>query len=163
MKEGVTTTMKRKRGKGLAAPLHGLLPPSPIYMLDMLLFYTHLVVFHPQPCCSTPWLLLKWSTAEIVSHQHLEKWRRRRSSGGSLLPLPRWTEGMEDVTELYVWPSTKAPPVVTPCARSWDRQVNEYVDYVKWTTTSTMCIFVESSSTTFVWERNPRFRSSRVS
>jgi hypothetical protein len=32
----------------------------------------------------------------------LEKWRRRRSSGGSLLPLPRWTEGMEDVTELYV-------------------------------------------------------------
>jgi hypothetical protein len=32
----------------------------------------------------------------------LEKWRRRRSSGGSLLPLLRWTEGMEDVTELYV-------------------------------------------------------------
>jgi hypothetical protein len=32
----------------------------------------------------------------------LEKWRRRRSSGGSLLSLPRWTEGMEDVTEPYV-------------------------------------------------------------
>jgi hypothetical protein len=102
MKEGVTTTMKRKRGKGLAAPSHGLLPPSPIYMLDMLLFYTHLVVFHPLPCCSTQWLLLKQSATEIVSHQHLEKWRRRRSSGGSLLPLPHWTEGMEDITEPYV-------------------------------------------------------------
>jgi hypothetical protein len=32
----------------------------------------------------------------------LEKWRRRRSFGGSLLPLPCWTEGMEDVTEPYV-------------------------------------------------------------
>jgi hypothetical protein len=94
--------MKRKRGKGLAAPSHGLLPPSPIYMLDMLLFYTNLVGFHSLPCCSTPWLLLKRSAAEIVSHQHLEKWRRRRSSGGSLLPLPYWTEGMEDVTEPYV-------------------------------------------------------------
>jgi hypothetical protein len=101
MKEGVTTTMKRKKGEGLAAPLHGLLPPSPIYMLDMLLFYTHLVVFYPLPCCSKPWLLLKQSAAKIVSHQHLEKWSRR-SSGGSLLPLPRWTEGMEDVTEPYV-------------------------------------------------------------
>jgi hypothetical protein len=100
MKEGVTTTMKRKRGKGFAAPSHGLLPPSPIYMLDMLLFYT-LSCFHPLPCCSTPWLLLKRSAAEIVSHQHLEKWRRR-SSGGSLLPLPHWTEGMEDVTKPYV-------------------------------------------------------------
>jgi hypothetical protein len=30
-----------------------------------------------------------------------KKWRRR-SSSGSLLPLPRWTEGMEDVTEPYV-------------------------------------------------------------
>jgi hypothetical protein len=44
MKEGVTTTMKRKKGQGLAARLHGLLRPSPIYMLDMPLFYTHLVV-----------------------------------------------------------------------------------------------------------------------
>jgi hypothetical protein len=32
----------------------------------------------------------------------LEKWRRRRISDGSVLPLPRWTEGMKDVTELYV-------------------------------------------------------------
>jgi hypothetical protein len=47
MKEGVTTTMKRKKGQGLATPLHGLLPPSPIYMLEMLLFYTHLVVSIP--------------------------------------------------------------------------------------------------------------------
>jgi hypothetical protein len=53
MKEGVTTTMKRKRGKGLATPLHGMLPPSPLYMLDMLLFYRHLVVF------SSPTLLLQ--------------------------------------------------------------------------------------------------------
>jgi hypothetical protein len=32
----------------------------------------------------------------------LEKWRRRRSFGGSLLLLPRWTEGMEYITKLYV-------------------------------------------------------------
>jgi hypothetical protein len=33
----------------------------------------------------------------------LEEWRRRRrSSGGSLLSLPRWTEGMDDVIEPYV-------------------------------------------------------------
>jgi hypothetical protein len=54
-------------------------------------------------------------------------------------------------------------PVVAPCTRSRDRQVNHYVDYVKWTTTSTTCIFVESPSATFVRERNPRYRSSRVS
>jgi hypothetical protein len=78
--------------------------------------------------------LLKRSAAEIVSHQHLEKWRRRRSFDGSLLPLPRWTEGMEVITEPYVWPRTEAPPVMAPCTRSWDRQVN---DYVKWMTTST--------------------------
>jgi hypothetical protein len=95
--------MKRRKEEGLAAPLMGGCPLSPIYMLDILLFYQHLVVFHSLPCCSNPWLLLKRSAAEIVSHQHLEKWRRRRrSSGGSLLPLPRWTEGMEDVTEPYV-------------------------------------------------------------
>jgi hypothetical protein len=118
--------------------------------------------FHPLPCCSTPWLLLKRSAAEIVSHQHLEKWMRR-SSDGSLLPMPRWTEGMEVATELYVWPSTEVPPVVAPCTRSRDRQVNHYVDYVKWTTTSTTCVFLDSPSTTFVRERNPRYRSSRVS
>jgi hypothetical protein len=70
---------------------------------------------------------------------------------------------MEDVIEPYVWPSTEAPPVMAPCTRSWDRQVNDYVDYVKWTTTSTTCVFIESSLTTFVQEHNPRFRSSRVS
>jgi hypothetical protein len=59
------------------------------------------------------------------------------STDGSLLLLPRWTEGMEVVTEPYVWPSTVAPPVVAPCTRSCDRQVNNYVDYVKWTTTTT--------------------------
>jgi hypothetical protein len=60
----------------------------------------------------------------------LEKWRRR-SSGGSLLLLPRWTEGMEVVTEPYMYPSMEAPPVVTLCTRSRDRQVNNYVDYIK--------------------------------
>jgi hypothetical protein len=41
MKEGVTTTMKRRKGEGLAAPLMGGCPPSPIYMLDILLFSLH--------------------------------------------------------------------------------------------------------------------------
>jgi hypothetical protein len=38
MKEGVTTTMKRRKGEGLAATLMGGCPLSPIYMLDILLF-----------------------------------------------------------------------------------------------------------------------------
>jgi hypothetical protein len=63
----------------------------------------------------------------------------------------------------YVWPSTGAPPVVAPCTWSRDRQVNHYIDYVKWTTTSTPCVFIKSPSATFVRERNPRYRSSRVS
>jgi hypothetical protein len=44
MKEGVTTTMKRRKGEGLAAPLMGGCPLSPIYMLDILLFSQHLVL-----------------------------------------------------------------------------------------------------------------------
>jgi hypothetical protein len=37
MKEWVTTTMKRRKREGLAAPLMGCCPPL-LYMLDMLLF-----------------------------------------------------------------------------------------------------------------------------
>jgi hypothetical protein len=44
MKEGVTTTMKRRKGEGLAAPLMGGYPLSPIYMLDILLFSLHFLV-----------------------------------------------------------------------------------------------------------------------
>jgi hypothetical protein len=41
MKEGVTTTMMRRKGtRGCRTP-HGLLPPSPIYMLDMFLFISY--------------------------------------------------------------------------------------------------------------------------
>jgi hypothetical protein len=29
-----------------------------------------------------------------------------------------------------MWPSTETLPVVAPCTRSWDHQVNNYVDYV---------------------------------
>jgi hypothetical protein len=36
--------MKRRKGKGLAAPLMGGCPLSPIYMLDILLFSQHLVL-----------------------------------------------------------------------------------------------------------------------
>jgi hypothetical protein len=46
-RRGLPPPGRGKKGEGLAAPLHGLLPPSPIYMLDMLLFYTHLVVSIP--------------------------------------------------------------------------------------------------------------------
>jgi hypothetical protein len=76
---------------------------------------------------------------------------------------------MEDVTELYVWPSTVAPPVVAPCTRSCDRQVN---NYVKWTTTSNTSSEwlrrLRASSSSLHWQRlcrnvKSRFRSSRVS
>jgi hypothetical protein len=52
MKEGVTTTMKRRKGEGLAAPLMGGCPLSPIYMLDILLFSQHFWFFPlPKSCC----------------------------------------------------------------------------------------------------------------
>jgi hypothetical protein len=51
MKEGVTTTMKRRKGEGLAAPLMGGFPLSPIYMLVILLFSQHFWFFpFPQSC-----------------------------------------------------------------------------------------------------------------
>jgi hypothetical protein len=71
-------------------------------MLDMLLFYTHLVVSIPYLVASHYGCCLSEALPKLLATKHLEKWRRRRSSGGSLLLLPRWTEGMEDVTELYV-------------------------------------------------------------
>jgi hypothetical protein len=52
MKEGITTTMKRRKGEGLAAPLMGGCPLSPIYMLDIFLFSQHFWFFpFPQSCC----------------------------------------------------------------------------------------------------------------
>jgi hypothetical protein len=44
MKEGVTTTVKRRKGERLAAPLMGGCPLSPTYMLDILLFSQHLML-----------------------------------------------------------------------------------------------------------------------
>jgi hypothetical protein len=52
MKEGVTTIMKRRKGEGLAAPLMGGCPLSPIYMLDIFLFSQHFgSSLLPQSCC----------------------------------------------------------------------------------------------------------------
>jgi hypothetical protein len=82
MKEGVTTTMKRKRGKGLAAPLHGLLPPSPIYMLDMLLFYKHLVVSIPYLVAPHHGCCLSEALANLLA---TNTWR---SGGGGVLVDP---------------------------------------------------------------------------
>jgi hypothetical protein len=162
----------RGKGEGLGRTLPWAASPfSYIYVGHAPLLHT-LSCFHPLPCCSTLWLLLKRSATEIVSHQHLEKWWRRRSSSGSLLPMPRWTEGMEDVTELYVWPSTVALPVVAPCTRSCDYQVKNYVDYVKWTTTLTTSSErlrrLRASLSILHRQRlygnvKSRFRSSRVS
>jgi hypothetical protein len=101
MKEGVTTTMKRRKKGGAGRTPHGWLPLSPIYMLDILLFSLHLVASIPYLVAPHHGCCLSEALPKFVSHKHLENWRRR-SSGGSLLPLPRWTEGMEVVTELYV-------------------------------------------------------------
>jgi hypothetical protein len=84
-------------------------------------------------------------------------WSVRRIPS-SAAPLDRGHGGDDD--KPYVWPSTEVPLVVAPCTRSWDRQVN---DYVKWTTMSTTCVFFKFPSAMFVRERNPHFRSSRVS
>jgi hypothetical protein len=83
-------------------------------------------------------------------------------SGGSRLPLPRWTMDVEETT------TSRACDWVRRCRRLW-RLVHD-LEIVKWTTTSTMrktmsttCVFVKSPSAMFVRERNSRFRSSRVS
>jgi hypothetical protein len=127
-RRGLPPPWRGEKGGAGRTP-HGLLPPSPIYVGHAPLLTTHLVLSIPY-LVAPPWLFLKRSATGIGSHQHLEKWRRRMSFGGSLLLLPRWIEGMEDVTKPYVWPSTEVPPVVAPCTRSWDCQVNDYVDYV---------------------------------
>jgi hypothetical protein len=76
-------------------------------------------------------------------------------SGRSLLPLPRWTKGMEETTTSCM------------CDRVWRRhwlwRLVHNLEIVKWMTMSTTCVFVKSSSATFVQECKPRFWSSRVS
>jgi hypothetical protein len=82
MKEGVTTTMKRRKGEELAAPLMGGCPLSPIYMLDILLFSQHLVASIPHlvaphhGCCLSEALLKLLAT---------NTWR---SGGGGVPPDP---------------------------------------------------------------------------
>jgi hypothetical protein len=109
MKREVTTTMKRGE---VEAPSRGWCPLSYI-KVAMLLLSTHFESLSLSlPYCSIDMATLSGALPQIVRHQHLDKWRRRRSSGGSLLPLPHWNEGTEDVTEPYVWSSTEALPVV---------------------------------------------------
>jgi hypothetical protein len=79
--------------------------------------HTHLYTLsslHFPSLVAPPWQLLSEALPQIVCRRHLEKWRRSRSSGGSLLPLPHWTEGVEDVNKPYVWQSTEVLPVVAP-------------------------------------------------
>jgi hypothetical protein len=76
-------------------------------------------------------------------------------SGGSPLPLPRWTVGVEETTTSRTCDRVRR--------RRWLWRLVHDLEIVKWTTTSTTCVFVKSSSTTFVREHSPRFRSSRVS
>jgi hypothetical protein len=74
MKEGVTTTMKRRKGEGLAAPLMGGCPLSPIYMLDILLFSQLLIL--PFPAKLLPQIrlgLAKLCRIVRSSFTHLEK------------------------------------------------------------------------------------------
>jgi hypothetical protein len=53
MKEGVTTTMKRRKGLGATVPLM-VYCPLLLYILDMLLFSLDILSsFHPLPCEST--------------------------------------------------------------------------------------------------------------
>jgi hypothetical protein len=92
--------MKRRKGLGAAAPLmvccHLLL-----YILDMPLFSLYTLSL------SSPTLLLHHGgcLSEALP-KSLATYTWRSEGGGvsdeSLLPLPPWTEGMEDVTEPYV-------------------------------------------------------------
>jgi hypothetical protein len=127
MKEGVTTTMKRKRGKGLAAFLHGLLLPSPIYMLDMLLFYRHLVVSIPYLVAPHHGCCLSEALPKLLA---TNTWRRG-GGGVSVDPYFRCPAGPR------AW---RTSPNRT-CDRVWRRRWLWRLVYdlviVKWTTTST--------------------------
>jgi hypothetical protein len=149
---------------GAGAPPKGGCPLLP-YKTPSLSSKSHTCWFFPLPqsCCPKSILALRSSAGLLVRVLHTwrsECWSVRRIPS-SAAPLDRGRGGVDD--KPYVYPSTGAPPVVAPCTRSRDRQVNHYVNYVKWTTTSTTCIFLDSPSATFVRERNPRYRSSRVS
>jgi hypothetical protein len=100
MKEGVTTTMKRRKGLGAVAPLMGCCLLL-LYILDMLLFSLYTLSL------SSPTLLLHHGgclSEALPKSLATYTWRSKGGgvSGGSLLTLPHWNEGMEDVTEPYV-------------------------------------------------------------
>jgi hypothetical protein len=76
-------------------------PSSPIKGGHSSLSLAHLVLPIPY-LVAPPWLLLKQSASKIINTY---TWRSEGGggvSGGSLLPLPHWTEGVEDVGEPYV-------------------------------------------------------------
>jgi hypothetical protein len=152
--------MKRKRGKGLATPLLGLLPPSPIYMLDMLLFYTHLVVSIPYLVAPHHGCCLSEALPKLLA---TNTWR---SGGGGVLADPyfccptgprTWRMSPNRTCD-RVWRRRRLWRLVhdlvivkwtTTLTTSSERlhqlrQVNDYVDYVR------LC---KSSPSTFVRER----------
>jgi hypothetical protein len=102
MKEGVTTTMKRRKGVGAGRTPHGWLSLSPIYIGYIFVLQRHLVVSIPYLVAPHHGCCLSKALPKLLATNTWKKWRRRRSSSGSLLLLPRWTEGMEDVTEPYM-------------------------------------------------------------
>jgi hypothetical protein len=77
-------------------------PLYPIYIGYIPLLQKHLVVSIPYLVAPNHGCCLSEALPKLLATNTWKKWRRRRSSGGSLLPLPHWTEGMEDVTEPYV-------------------------------------------------------------
>jgi hypothetical protein len=116
-REGVTHLMKgvtylmrggyhhheeEKRGIGAAAPLWAAAPFSYKRWHLLLSFFRHLVLPIPY-LVAPPWLLLKRSAAKILSHQHLEKWKRSWSVWwipSSTAPLDRGSGG--DFGEPYM-------------------------------------------------------------
>jgi hypothetical protein len=129
--EDGVTTMKRRiiSPRGWRTPPWGC-PSSPIKGALFSLFSHSWFSPSPHSCCpisvlaqrsSAEFLVRSWYTWRSVC------WSVRRIPS-SAAPLDRGCGGDND--KPYVRPSTEVPSVVAPCTRSWDCQVNNYVDCI---------------------------------
>jgi hypothetical protein len=113
--------------------------PLLLYILDMLLFSLNTLSLFIPYLVAPPWRLLKRSAAKIISHLHLEKWRRRRS----FRRIPTFAGPRAWRTS-----PNRTCDRLRRRRRLW-RLVHD-LEIVKWTTTY---IYIESSSAMFVRER----------
>jgi hypothetical protein len=137
-RRGLPPPWRGKRGRAGRTLPWDAAPFSYIYVGHAPLLHT-LSCFHPLPCCSTPWLLLKRSAAEIVSHQLLEEVEEEEEFQWiptSATPLDRGHGGHHWTVRVTEYGGAAGCGALYMILRSSSerlrrlRQVNDYVGYV---------------------------------